>query len=185
MWGELGPCCPQTCLYNYSFCLLLGCLFPISHVDPFLTYLLLDAEGVSSLGWLLGQYLEQRESSRNPLSRAASFASRVRRLCHLLVHVEPPPGLSPEPSTRSCKSQLWLVELRIWAAVISGSSPPGFYSSVLLCFGYFQGSVPKTPGITQGLRGNPFLCPLSPQSARAVRVGIGALGLHQFFQAAA
>ncbi|XP_047653602.1 cullin-9 isoform X4 [Phacochoerus africanus] len=59
-----------------------------------------DAEGVSSLGWLLDQYLEQRESSRNPLSRAASFASRVRRLCHLLVHVEPPPGPSPEPSTR-------------------------------------------------------------------------------------
>nr|XP_019593955.1 PREDICTED: cullin-9 isoform X1 [Rhinolophus sinicus] len=58
-----------------------------------------DAEGVSSLGWLLGQYLEQRESSRNPLSRAASFASRVRHLCHLLVHVEPPPGLSPEPCT--------------------------------------------------------------------------------------
>ncbi|XP_014443324.1 cullin-9 isoform X2 [Tupaia chinensis] len=59
-----------------------------------------DVEGVSSLGWLLDQYLEQRESSRNPLSRAASFASRVRRLCHLLVHVEPPPGPSPEPSTR-------------------------------------------------------------------------------------
>ncbi|KAM8778541.1 LOW QUALITY PROTEIN: cullin-9 [Rhynchonycteris naso] len=57
-----------------------------------------DAEGASSLGWLLAQYLEQRESSRNPLSRAASFASRVRRLCHLLVHVEPPPGLAPEPS---------------------------------------------------------------------------------------
>lgn len=77
---------------------------PISHGDLFLTYLLLDAEGVSSLGWLLGQYLEQRESSRNPLSRAASFASRVRRLCHLLVHVEPPPGPSPEPSTQPRKS---------------------------------------------------------------------------------
>uniref|UniRef100_U3DQL9 Cullin-9 n=1 Tax=Callithrix jacchus TaxID=9483 RepID=U3DQL9_CALJA len=59
-----------------------------------------DAEGVSALGWLLDQYLEQRESSRNPLSRAASFASHVRRLCHLLVHVEPPPGLPPEPSAR-------------------------------------------------------------------------------------
>uniref|UniRef100_A0A5F9D5C6 Cullin-9 n=1 Tax=Oryctolagus cuniculus TaxID=9986 RepID=A0A5F9D5C6_RABIT len=59
-----------------------------------------DAEGVSSLGWLLGQYLEQRERSRIPLSPAASFASRVRRLCHLLVHVEPPPGSSPEPSAR-------------------------------------------------------------------------------------
>ncbi|XP_062953401.1 cullin-9 isoform X2 [Cynocephalus volans] len=59
-----------------------------------------DAESVSSLGWLLDQYLEQRESSRNPLSRAAFFASRVRRLCQLLVHVEPPPGPSPELSTR-------------------------------------------------------------------------------------
>ncbi|KAL2791862.1 cullin-9 [Daubentonia madagascariensis] len=59
-----------------------------------------DAEGVSALGWLLDQYLEQRESSQKPLSRAASFASRVRRLCHLLVHVELPPGPSPEPSTR-------------------------------------------------------------------------------------
>uniref|UniRef100_A0A8C9DPK0 Cullin-9 n=1 Tax=Prolemur simus TaxID=1328070 RepID=A0A8C9DPK0_PROSS len=58
------------------------------------------AEGVSALGWLLDQYLEQRESSQKPLSRAASFASRVRRLCHLLVHVEHPPGPSPEPSTR-------------------------------------------------------------------------------------
>uniref|UniRef100_A0A8C7AZL3 Cullin 9 n=1 Tax=Neovison vison TaxID=452646 RepID=A0A8C7AZL3_NEOVI len=59
-----------------------------------------DAEGVSSLGWLLDQYLEQRQSSQDPLSRAAPFASRVRRLCHLLVHVEPPPEPSPEPSTR-------------------------------------------------------------------------------------
>ncbi|XP_015427697.1 PREDICTED: cullin-9 [Myotis davidii] len=67
-----------------------------------------DAEGVSSLGWLLGQYLEQKESSRNPLSRAASFASRVRRLCHLLVHVEPPPGPSEpstQPSSRNSKGQ--------------------------------------------------------------------------------
>ncbi|XP_036861194.2 cullin-9 isoform X2 [Manis javanica] len=59
-----------------------------------------DAGGISSLGWLLDQYLEQRKSSWNPLSRAASFASRVRRLCHLLVHVEPPPGPSPEPFAR-------------------------------------------------------------------------------------
>ncbi|KAM6185286.1 cullin-9 [Rhynchocyon petersi] len=59
-----------------------------------------DAEGVSPLGWLLDQYLEQKENSRGPLSRAASFASRVRRLCRLLVHVEPPPG-PPEPSPRA------------------------------------------------------------------------------------
>ncbi|CAH7215431.1 Cul9 [Phodopus roborovskii] len=60
-----------------------------------------DAEGVSSLGWLLDQYLEQRGSVPGSQSRATSFASRVRRLCHLLVHVEPPPGPSPEPSTQT------------------------------------------------------------------------------------
>ncbi|XP_069879789.1 cullin-9 isoform X1 [Dipodomys merriami] len=59
-----------------------------------------DVEGVSSLGWLLDQYLEQRDNARIPQSRAATFASRVRRLCHLLVHVELPPGPSPEPSPR-------------------------------------------------------------------------------------
>uniref|UniRef100_A0A8C2YS10 Cullin 9 n=1 Tax=Chinchilla lanigera TaxID=34839 RepID=A0A8C2YS10_CHILA len=59
-----------------------------------------DAEGVSSLGWLLDQYLERRESPQAPLSRATSFTSRVRRLCHLLVHVEPPLGPCPEPPAR-------------------------------------------------------------------------------------
>ncbi|XP_008064313.1 cullin-9 [Carlito syrichta] len=59
-----------------------------------------DAEGVSALGWLLGQYLEQRGHSWNSQSRTASFASRVRHLCHLLVHVEPPPGPSPEAFTQ-------------------------------------------------------------------------------------
>nr|XP_013012193.1 cullin-9 isoform X2 [Cavia porcellus] len=58
-----------------------------------------DAEGVSSLGWLLDQYLERRESPQAPLSRATSFTSRVRHLCHLLVHVESPLGPS-EPSAR-------------------------------------------------------------------------------------
>ncbi|XP_026641184.1 cullin-9 isoform X3 [Microtus ochrogaster] len=59
-----------------------------------------DAEGISSLGWLLDRYFEQREKVRSSQSQAASFASRVRHLCHLLVHVEPPPGPS-EPSTQS------------------------------------------------------------------------------------
>ncbi|XP_076413851.1 cullin-9 isoform X2 [Peromyscus maniculatus bairdii] len=59
-----------------------------------------DAEGVSSLGWLLDQYLAHREDVPSARGRAASFASRVRRLCHLLVHVEPPPGPAPEPATQ-------------------------------------------------------------------------------------
>uniref|UniRef100_H0VD98 Cullin 7 n=1 Tax=Cavia porcellus TaxID=10141 RepID=H0VD98_CAVPO len=48
-----------------------------------------DEDGVSALGWLLNQYLECREAAHNPQSRAAAFSSRVRRLTHLLVHVEP------------------------------------------------------------------------------------------------
>uniref|UniRef100_A0A5F8GK56 Cullin 9 n=1 Tax=Monodelphis domestica TaxID=13616 RepID=A0A5F8GK56_MONDO len=59
-----------------------------------------DGSGVSPLAWLLGQYLEHREKARCPQGRADSFASRVRRLSHLLVHVEPPPGPPPEPPTR-------------------------------------------------------------------------------------
>lgn len=63
----------------------------------------LDEDGVSPLGWLLDQYLECREAAHNPQSRAAAFSSRVRRLTHLLVHVEPceaPPGggTTPRPS---------------------------------------------------------------------------------------
>ncbi|KAB0397876.1 hypothetical protein E2I00_004505, partial [Balaenoptera physalus] len=62
-----------------------------------------DEDGVSPLGWLLDQYLECREAAHNPQSRAAAFSSRVRRLTHLLVHVEPceaaPPVVAaPRPS---------------------------------------------------------------------------------------
>ncbi|XP_031203400.1 cullin-9 isoform X4 [Mastomys coucha] len=59
-----------------------------------------DAGGVSSLGWLLDQYLEHRKSAWSCQSQAASFTSQVRRLCRLLVHVEGPPGPSPEPSSQ-------------------------------------------------------------------------------------
>ncbi|XP_008565024.1 PREDICTED: cullin-7 isoform X3 [Galeopterus variegatus] len=53
-----------------------------------------DEDGISPLGWLLDQYLECREAAHNPQSRSAAFSSRVRRLTHLLVHVEPC-GASP------------------------------------------------------------------------------------------
>ncbi|XP_005389805.1 PREDICTED: cullin-7 isoform X2 [Chinchilla lanigera] len=61
-----------------------------------------DEDGVSALGWLLNQYLECREAAHNPQSRAAAFSSRVRRLTHLLVHVEPcEPAAAPWPKGRS------------------------------------------------------------------------------------
>ncbi|XP_023368532.1 cullin-7 isoform X2 [Otolemur garnettii] len=70
-----------------------------------------DEDGISPLGWLLDQYLECREAAHNPQSRAAAFSSRVRRLTHLLVHVEPcevsPPVVTtPRPKGRN-RSHDW------------------------------------------------------------------------------
>ncbi|XP_062980015.1 cullin-9-like [Elgaria multicarinata webbii] len=53
-----------------------------------------DPSGISPLSWLLSQYLENLEAARRTKSRAAIFNSRVRRLSHLLVHVD---SSSPEP----------------------------------------------------------------------------------------
>ncbi|XP_015427682.1 PREDICTED: LOW QUALITY PROTEIN: cullin-7 [Myotis davidii] len=70
-----------------------------------------DEDGVSPLGWLLDQYLQSREAAHNPQSRAAAFSSRVRRLTHLLVHVEPcevpaVAGAAPRPNGRN-RSHDW------------------------------------------------------------------------------
>ncbi|XP_051008828.1 cullin-7 [Acomys russatus] len=70
-----------------------------------------DEDSTSSLGWLLNQYLECRDAAHNPQSRAAAFSSRLRRLTHLLVHVEPteaaPPVVAiPQPKGRN-RSHDW------------------------------------------------------------------------------
>ncbi|XP_074166944.1 cullin-9 isoform X1 [Sminthopsis crassicaudata] len=80
-----------------------------------------DGSGVSPLAWLLSQYLEHREKARCPQGRADSFTSRVRRLSHLLVHVEPPPGPPPEPPTRPNGKNSKSRELNSGA----GLGPPG------------------------------------------------------------
>ncbi|XP_059966041.1 cullin-7 isoform X1 [Mesoplodon densirostris] len=94
-----------------------------------------DEDGVSPLGWLLDQYLECREAAHNPQSRAAAFSSRVRRLTHLLVHVEPceaaPPVVAaPRPkgrnrshdwsslATRGLPSSIMRNLTRCWRAVV-------------------------------------------------------------------
>ncbi|XP_029800663.1 cullin-7 isoform X2 [Suricata suricatta] len=94
-----------------------------------------DEDGVSPLGWLLDQYLECREAAHNPQSRAAAFSSRVRRLTHLLVHVEPceapPPAVAaPRPkgrnrshdwsslATRGLPSSIMRNLTRCWRAVV-------------------------------------------------------------------
>ncbi|XP_057555542.1 cullin-7 isoform X2 [Hippopotamus amphibius kiboko] len=94
-----------------------------------------DEDGVSPLGWLLDQYLECREAAHNPQSRAAAFSSRVRRLTHLLVHVEPceaPPPVVAAPrargrnrshdwsslATRGLPSSIMRNLTRCWRAVV-------------------------------------------------------------------
>ncbi|XP_004624188.1 cullin-7 isoform X2 [Octodon degus] len=90
-----------------------------------------DEDGVSALGWLLNQYLECREAAHNPQSRAAAFSSRVRRLTHLLVHVEPcepTAALWPKnrngsrdwgsPATRGLSGSILRNLMRCWRAVV-------------------------------------------------------------------
>ena len=107
--GQAGPCY-LPCRIVLSCCSFLALLsspaspLPWRHALPWLVFPLPpDEDGVSPLGWLLDQYLECREAAHNPQSRAAAFSSRVRRLTHLLVHVEPceaaPPVVAaPRPS---------------------------------------------------------------------------------------
>ncbi|XP_068457956.1 cullin-9 isoform X2 [Clinocottus analis] len=47
-----------------------------------------ESSASSPLSWLLSEYLCNAESTRRCKSRAAIFNSRVRRLTHLLVHVD-------------------------------------------------------------------------------------------------
>ncbi|KAK5615777.1 hypothetical protein CRENBAI_022306 [Crenichthys baileyi] len=47
-----------------------------------------ECSACSPLSWLLSEYLDNAESARRCKSRAAIFNSRVRRLTHLLVHVD-------------------------------------------------------------------------------------------------
>uniref|UniRef100_W5L7X9 Cullin 9 n=1 Tax=Astyanax mexicanus TaxID=7994 RepID=W5L7X9_ASTMX len=58
-----------------------------------------DTPVLSPLAWLLSEYLENAESSKRYKTRAAIFNSRVRRLSHLLVHVDTTAVTSSSPSS--------------------------------------------------------------------------------------
>ncbi|KAL4680915.1 hypothetical protein H8957_007152 [Semnopithecus entellus] len=94
-----------------------------------------DEDGISPLGWLLEQYLECQEAVFNPQNRGPAFFSRVRRLTHLLVHVEPceappPVAATPRPkgrnrshdwsslATRGLPSSIMRNLTRCWQAVV-------------------------------------------------------------------
>lgn len=49
---------------------------------------LTETSTLSPLSWLLNEYLENAKSSKRSKSTASVFNSRVRRLSHLLVHVD-------------------------------------------------------------------------------------------------
>uniref|UniRef100_A0A3Q2ZVX6 Cullin 7 n=1 Tax=Kryptolebias marmoratus TaxID=37003 RepID=A0A3Q2ZVX6_KRYMA len=57
-------------------------------ITPIVCSITLSAGGRLPLSWLLSEYLDNAESARRCKSRAAIFNSRVRRLTHLLVHVD-------------------------------------------------------------------------------------------------
>ncbi|XP_076018813.1 cullin-9 isoform X2 [Genypterus blacodes] len=64
---------------------------------------LAESPALSPLSWLLSEYLDNAESARRSKSRAAIFNSRVRRLTHLLVHVDTsrPDGEELRPPVKS------------------------------------------------------------------------------------
>lgn len=60
----------------------------ISEICALFLSLCAESSACSPLSWLLSEYLDNSESPRRCKSRAAIFNSRVRRLTHLLVHVD-------------------------------------------------------------------------------------------------
>uniref|UniRef100_A0A8D0D958 Cullin 7 n=1 Tax=Sander lucioperca TaxID=283035 RepID=A0A8D0D958_SANLU len=73
-----------------------------------------ESSAPSPLSWLLSEYLDNAESARRCKSRAAIFNSRVRRLTHLLVHVDTsrPDGEELKPPVKSSESADPLSSLR-------------------------------------------------------------------------
>ncbi|XP_038616953.1 cullin-7 [Tachyglossus aculeatus] len=63
-----------------------------------------DASGLSPLAWLLDRYLERRAGTRPPENHSATFTLQVRRLSHLLVHMESSSALPSEPPSGSASA---------------------------------------------------------------------------------
>ncbi|XP_068182700.1 cullin-9 isoform X2 [Antennarius striatus] len=65
----------HTHTHTHSLSLTRFCVFP-------------ESSACSPLSWLLSEYLDNTKTSRGGKSKEAVFNSRVRRLTHLLVHVD-------------------------------------------------------------------------------------------------
>lgn len=75
-------------LQSLHLSLSLSCSNVISEICALFLSLCAESSACSPLSWLLSEYLDNSESPRRCKSRAAIFNSRVRRLTHLLVHVD-------------------------------------------------------------------------------------------------
>jgi len=92
-------------------------LFPCSNStltlywDPFkfllFFFFITETSTLSPLSWLMNEYLENAESSKRCKSSASIFNSRVRRLTHLLVHVDTS-TVDTEELKPPIKSSEWL-----------------------------------------------------------------------------
>lgn len=90
-----------------------------------------DEDSTSSLGWLLDQYLGCREAAYNPQSRAAAFSSRVRRLTHLLVHVEPREAAPPVVAIPRSKGRN---RIHDWSYLITRGLPSSIMKNLTRCW---------------------------------------------------
>ncbi|XP_034377302.1 cullin-7 [Arvicanthis niloticus] len=90
-----------------------------------------DEDSTSSLGWLLDQYLECREAAYNPQSRAAAFSSRVRRLTHLLVHVEPCEAAPPVVAISQSKGRN---RSHDWSSLVTRGLPSSIMKNLTRCW---------------------------------------------------
>uniref|UniRef100_A0A4W3JLD0 Cullin 7 n=1 Tax=Callorhinchus milii TaxID=7868 RepID=A0A4W3JLD0_CALMI len=72
----------------------------------------------SPLTWLLTEYLENSDNSKRGKGRAVIFNSRVRRLCHLLVHVDTSRNEVEElkPAIKSGNQRCYVVNCTIFSS---------------------------------------------------------------------
>uniref|UniRef100_A0A3Q2ZWC0 Cullin 7 n=1 Tax=Kryptolebias marmoratus TaxID=37003 RepID=A0A3Q2ZWC0_KRYMA len=89
-----------------------------------------ESSTCSPLSWLLSEYLDNAESARRCKSRAAIFNSRVRRLTHLLVHVDTSQvdGEELKPPVKSSIALCWqgVVQCQVKKFLEASCSLPDF-----------------------------------------------------------
>ncbi|XP_069464995.1 cullin-9-like isoform X2 [Ambystoma mexicanum] len=92
-----------------------------------------DASGISPLCWLLSDYLGNSEKCRRVKCRATKFNSRVRRLSHLLVHVDTSNPEESRPPTKTTGNNGKTTE-SVTGAVNVQSNKPSSIAGITHCW---------------------------------------------------